>query len=719
MIATQLRLTTALVGVAMLPGMALAQSTGNNEPSGLEEIVVTAQRRQESLQDVPIAVAAMSATSLARAGVNSSSDLSASVPGLQLSYNRNVVAPYLRGVGTATSVAGEEGSIATYIDGVYAASLSAAMFALNNIERIEVLKGPQGTLFGRNATGGLIHVITRTPSHDPELKVSLGYGNFDTVTGTLYGTTGITESVAADISVFYSSQGEGWGKNLNIGGDVNYRDEWAVRSKLLLQPTENLTITLAGNYNYRESDIGNVRHVLPGAVLIGGAKFKGTIYDSQGNFPRKAEAEQYGLSMKAELDLGDVTLTSTTAYGSSYNFGLFDQDGGPLRVIDALFTEDSTNFQQELLLNGSADRLNWTAGVFYFHANAKVDPLGLRSVVVPPQNRDRFSEIKTNSYAIFADGSYEILDNTRFTAGLRFTRDELSQVGADIAVSGNPLGPPGTILSSRTQEAAFKKLTWRLLLDHNFTPDILGYISYNRGFKSGVFNIVNFEQPSVRPETIDAYAIGVKSDLFDDIIRLNIEAFLYDYQDIQLQRTEAGLAQILNAAKARIKGVDVELVIAPPVDFGNLDFGATFSFLDGEYTDFPDGPITTRNPAGGNILTLGDLSGVDTIRTPPVTFNLAANYEVPVGSNKLGFHLSYYYNDGFFWEADNRVRQSSYDLLGAQITLAAEDNRWEFKLFGSNLTDTKYYAQVNQGSLGDAGSPGAPRTYGATISVKF
>lgn len=686
----------------------------------LEEVMVTAQRRSESLQRVPITVTVVTSNDLAKAGVAATSDLAVRVPGLTLTQNRTVVTPYLRGIGTQNSTAGEEGSIATYVDGVYVPSLSGANFAFNNIERVEVLKGPQGTLFGRNATGGLLHIITKEPSHTPALDGGIGYGSYDTWTASTYGTTGLSDRVAVDLAGFFTHQAEGWGRNLNIGGDVNLRDEWALRSKLLFAATDALTLRLALDYDKRDSDIGNSRGVWPGSVLIGGTtRFRGSIYDVQNGVPRRAHFEQWGVSLKADLEVGDATLTSTTAYRYSNNFGLLDQDGTPTKYVDAYFTELTRSAQQEFLLVGQRGSLDYTGGIFLFYSKAGVDPLGLRSVVLPVQNRDRIDRITTRSYAPFVQGTYHFTDATGVTAGLRFTRDEREIDGRDVATAGNPLGAPGVTLTSTHQEANFNKVTWRFAVDHEIRDDVLGYASYSRGFKSGVYNSANFLQAAAEPETLDAYEVGVKSDLFERKLRLNLAAFRYKYTDIQLFRVEGGITTIYNAAAGRTNGADLEAVWLPTVPLGRLQIDSAVSWLDGEYTSFPLATFTTPNPAGGNILSLGDAKGRSMIRTPDWTATLSADYSVPVSFGELGFNVSYYYSDGFYWDPDNRLLEPSYDLIGAALSWTSVGGAWRVSAFGRNLTDETYFGQTTTSNFGDQTSPGAPRTYGISFNRRF
>ena len=262
-----------------VPAMANAQAVG------LEEVVVTAQRRSENLQQVPIAVATVTANDIQRAGVNSTDTLRQVTPGVMFTTQQRSAQVFIRGVGSQGTGAGDEAAVPIYIDGVYYPSAWGNMFSFNNIDRVEVLKGPQGTLFGRNATGGLVHIITRDPTSEFGVEGSVNYGNFDTKEGSLY-VTGGGENIATDFDGYYVHQGKGWGKDLINGGDVNRKREWSLRSKTVWRPTDDDKLTFAIDYSWNTSDIGLIRTPLPGVPAIGGFLNPGTIYDGTGDIPK-------------------------------------------------------------------------------------------------------------------------------------------------------------------------------------------------------------------------------------------------------------------------------------------------------------------------------------------------------------------------------------------------------------------------------------------------
>jgi iron complex outermembrane receptor protein len=229
--------------------------------------------------------------------------------------------------------------------------------------------------------------------------------------------------------------------------------------------------------------------------------------------------------------------------------------------------------------------------------------------------------------------------------------------------------------------------------------------------------------PAVNPETLDAYEVGIKSDLLDRRLRFNLSGFYYNYKNIQLTAIENAITRIYNAAKGRVKGADLEIIAAPPMAEGSLEVRAGVSYLDGKYNKFNiNGVCYTPRPApeGGNSSALCNLTGKNMIRTPPVTVNLAVDYKIPVGdAGDLGFNVSSYFNSGYYFEPDNRIRQRSYTLLNAQVSFTAPDSRWRVAAFARNITKQQYISSFSQGAAGDQAAPGAPRTYGLTLVYKY
>jgi iron complex outermembrane receptor protein len=756
-------LNKSLTWAALLTSSALAfpafsQTTGapipqagaaQDEPAGSSgDIIVTAQRRGQNLQDVPITMSAVSAATLETAGVSSTVDLPAVTPGLSMTATRNGITPYLRGIGTQSSTA--EQAVAIYIDNVYIASTAAAAFSLNNVERVEVLKGPQGTLFGRNATGGLINVITRDPSHTPELDVTGSYGNYQTYSGSLYATTGLTENIAMDIAGYGNYQTNGWGKNVFLNEDVNLSRSYALRSKIqgVFGGTK---VTVSGDYNYTRSDFGNARQIARGSLAAGGIRPLPSLYDissaltSNVNRPTK----QWGGSLKIDQEISDkFSLTNTVAYRNNKFPSCTDSDTTSAVGIDGCFKENSNTFQEELLLNGQVGRLQITGGLFYYHYVRGEQPLIVFSAI-PARQSYRYTNITTDSYAAFGQFTYALTDRTNLTAGLRYTKEDSEAEGV-IRSGTTATGPITFDTATRTDgvsnNSTDRKLTWRFSLDHRFSPDLLAYASVNRGFKSGSYNPFAINDAPTRPETLDSYEVGIKSDFLDRQVRLNLAAFYYDYKDIQVSTILLVGTGDRNAASARIKGLDGEIVFAPHVSVGRFEIRASGTYLDTEYVDytnalanvpnviiggvpFTGAPLCARANAGqstagtltgGNSTCTIDASGKLLAKSPKFSSSLSVDYDIPVSENlKLGFGMNWQHMGRFFWDPANYYANSSYELVNGQISLASQDDRWRVRMFGRNLTNTPYYSQVGPSASSTAGAAGAPRTYGVAFDLKF
>jgi iron complex outermembrane receptor protein len=704
---------------------AFAQSSAETVPTteapqatqetGVQDIVVTAQRRSERLQDVPLAVTAQSSESLVRAGVTTTLELPNVVPGLVITQTRGAATPYIRGVGTQNDSAGTESGVALYVDGVYVPSSSGIIFSFNNIERIEVLKGPQGTLFGRN-----------DPSSTPTASADFSYASFQDVTANAYVSGPIAGDVLkADFAVHYRNQNKGYGTYLVAGGEADQRNDYGFRSKILFTPTDTTHITLAGDYYRLKTDVGLARVVLPGVIGFGGTTFKGE-YNPQTNFRPFFDSESYGGSLKIVQDVGFGDLSSLTAYRRVKTNSRLDQDGTPFNVVDGPLVERFDTLQQEFLLQGKSGKLNWTTGLFYYWADAGLKPLFVRSDFVPPLNFRLFSSMVTNSYAAFAQGTYALGDATNLTVGLRYTIDRRTVTGIETAEAGNPL-PFGTVIAdTRTDNVPDsqlnKKLTWRFAIDHKLSDDVMIYASYNRGFKSGLFNTANPFQGAIEPEQLDAYSAGFKSEFLDRQVRLNVEGFYYDYKGIQLAAIDTGITKILNAASARVYGLDGELTFSPRLNTGRLDLSFGFSVLHAKYKSFTNAPFSSQNPAFpfGNLTSIGDASGNDMLRAPKWTLSTQFDYSHPVGDGKLGLNATWYHNSGFFFDVQNSFAQKSYDLVNGEIRYSFPGDSVTLRVFAKNLFNKSYLTQADTTSaLGSQGFYGDPRTYGVGFSFKF
>lgn len=687
---------------------------------GIEDIVVTAQRRSENLQDVPVAVSAVTSTQLAQSGVKDLTDLKLAVPTLNLTNSNGYLTSSLRGIGSNATGPGIENPIATYIDGVYYGSPAASLLSLSNVEQVEVLKGPQGTLFGRNATGGLIQVTTRTPDSTPRMNFDVSYANYDTVTANAYVGSGLGDAVAADVAVHYSHANDGWGRNLANGDDVYKIDrDFAVRSKWVFKPAEGTKITVIGDFADLKGSM-NAFRTLPGTVNgFNPARGPEPDYgwDSNSTYTSNTRNKSGGVSLKWEQEIGELDFASITAYRKSTANINFDYDGtnDPLHE-QILTTQRDRQLSQELqLTNRSGGPFTWVLGAFYFDARASYDPAefdfyDLGAIV------SIFAKQRTRSVAGYGQGTYEIADRTHVTLGARYTSEKRETYDGRIETFVIPLNVQAPDTTAPDRRATFNKFTFRVSLDHRFSDEVLAYASMNRGFKSGGFNTANIGTDPYRPEQIDAYEVGLKTDLFDRRIRLNLAGFYYDYQDIQIQLLNQGSIGIINAGSAKVYGLDAELQVAVS---DRLRLTSGLGWTSPKFDRFPACQIST--PRGGTPVSIGPCDDNQIPLASKLVANAAINYEIPFADDSsLAFNGNVYYNSGFYTESDNVIRQKRYAQLGALITYTASGGRLSVSAFGKNLTNQRvlnFASTIPNGT--HTGFYQAPRTYGVTLGYKL
>jgi iron complex outermembrane receptor protein len=702
---------------------------------GLEEIVVTANKRAESVQRVPIAITAVTGDQLAAAGIQSTAELAAMVPGLTLENSQNGLEPHLRGVGTTAISAGEENSIATYVDGVYFANLSGSLMQLNSISQVEVDKGPQGTLFGRNATGGVIDIKTKDPVQTFSGVSNLSYGNYNTISTQDYVTGGIAQNLATDLAFYYSDQAEGYGRNLFNGREVNKTSDIAVRNKWLWTPTDRDQFRLAMDYEHTDSTAPVALHPVPGhptnwgpgpgpfgqPYLYTGGPWDVDMYDQP-----VYRFQQGGISLDAQHGFDFAQLTNIFAYRRGDKYLFWDVELIPTSAEAAGWDEFSHQVSEEIRLSANPDsKIKWVLGYYYLDATVGYDPFNIQGTVAVPaplQEITFLANERTRSNAAFGQASTPIpgLGHTNLTMGLRYTREVRSLTGSTVLTFVPPIPSLDTGLTDA--QKTFDKLTWRLTLDHQFTPDTLGYISYNRGFKSGLYNTIPPGGPTatpVEPEVLDAYEIGVKSEL-DSRVRFNASGFYYKYSQLQVTVYTPTAAVLENAAKAQIYGVDVDMEARVTNHF-SLTAGA--EILRDKFVSFPDAQFLIPQSiaqGGGDNPVLGDAAGNQLPYTPRYAFSMSGRYVVPIASGNLDLSLTYAYTSNWYAGPDNILRSPISNLLNAQAGWTLPDGRSRVGIWVKNLTN-----QAVPGFLSANNNPGGrdqetmqpPRTYG--ISAKY
>ena len=707
-------------------GLVMAQSalspnasTAAADTGHLDEIVVTAQKRAENVQNVPITVSTLSAEQLAQSGVQGITDLKTVVPGLNMLNANGKLNTSLRGIGSNAVAPGFENPVAIYVDGVYYASTVANFLNLDNIAQVEVLKGPQGTLFGRNATGGLIQITTRTPTQETQMDGNLSYGNFNTTTAAFYVGGGIAPNLAADFSVYANHRGDGWGNNLSTGGPVDtIRHDLTARTKWVWDLSDDTKFTLIGDYSNSESTPNSVL-VVPGTVSgftpqLGRAPDLGyDVNDDAANYKKGFAA---GVSLLAQQNLGFVSLSSTTAFRNSRYSESFDLDGGPQDLAAASDIWPDRQFSEELQIQSKTDvPLTWQAGVYYFDDTAAYDPIALHAPYLGV-NLAFLNKQSTSSIAGYAQATYHFPENTNLTVGGRYTSETRKAYDGSTSAYVIPINLTLPVDYAPNEKATFDKFNYRVSLDHRFNDDFMAYLSTSNGFKSGGFNTGSPGTAPYQPETVTAYEIGAKSDLWDRHLRWNNSVYYYDYKNLQTQvLVTSGVISIANAASAHIYGLDSDMQALITEAF---HVNSAFSYNHATYASYPGALLSS--PSGGTNSAVGSARGNFLPFAPEFTFNLGGDYSwtLPLGGINLAANA--YYNQGFYFEADNVIRQDAYVDLTSNLKWTAPGDHFWISLFGRNLLDKRTIGYATTQSNGTHLLEwAAPRTYGISIGAKL
>jgi len=710
------------------PSVACAQQAAASAPAPeqggdaqIEEVVVTAQKRMENVQDVPIAITAVTAQQVAAAGVISTSQLNVLVPGVNIRQTVGAFQPSIRGVGTSAN--NVENPVALYIDDVYYPFQREGARELNDLAQIAVLKGPQGTLFGRNATGGVLQLTTRRPEQAFSGDVGVSIDNYATLRSDLFITGGLSDTVAGSLAASYATQGNGWGLNPVTGNDTFIiHQNWAVRGKLLIEPDDLTEITLIADYQDRDEDFAPYNRPYPGTTSrIPGAIVGGDVHDSFVNIDSNLTLKAGGVSLKAARDFGFAEVTSISVFRKASATAQWDVDGTSTQGQNN-FNENSTRMiSQELQIVSPSDRdFHWTAGVFYLNFRNGVTPFTrlFYGPLAPLPTSNAVTVIRdreeAESIAPFAQIDFTVLPDTRLTLGGRWTYEKRTFNAQTSSVRNNGT----TVSTTQAGTQTVRRPSWRVSLDHKFNDNLLGYASYNRGFKSGGFNITQPTAPAYDPETLDAYEVGLKSELFDRRMRLNTAAFYYRYKDLQLAKVVAGALTITNAASAELYGVEADFEARLTSAF-KLTGGV--SLIHTEYLSYPSAQIISPNPAGGITAVQGDVSGNRLQLAQKVSASVTATYSKEYAFGRIDLSATESYNGDYYFDPDNFARQPSYHMVNAQAAWTSPSGALTTTAFVRNLLNEKIIGQVSSATaIGlTATYPYAPRVYGLSMRYRF
>jgi iron complex outermembrane receptor protein len=680
---------------------------------GSNDIVVTAQRREQRLQDVPISVTALTGDSLTKQGITSTHDIAQSVTGMTITESGGYVQPFIRGVGSTVTNIGEPGSAATYIDGVYMPTVNGQLYQLANIESIQVLKGPQGTLFGRNANTGAIIITTRQPQFTPHLTANIGIGNYDSVTMSGFLTGPLNDSIALSFAGNYDYH-DGWFINKNpnngyrVGQKIGDGERYTVRATALIRAADNVDITIAADAMDASDPspiilqpINRYQGYVTGGLLPTGP------YDYIGNERIGYLIEQQGISGRVVWDMDWASLSSTTAYRHYENHSIdYDSDTTPARFTAINNNDVGNNFTQEILLNSKgSEKFNWVVGGFYLRQDGRLDPLLVRG---PTANTNILVHQITDAYAGFADATLK-LGALELTGGVRYSYERK-------VISGS---------LNRRQILDNVKKSWnalnpRAVIAYHPSQELMIYGSFSQGFKSGAFNANALSRIPIDPEKVDAFEVGTKWNPAPGLT-FNAAGFYYNTRDLQVQalNPDTNLIELRNAAKVVSKGVDFDLAYSPVRDL-NLRLGV--SYLNAKFDSFPNAQVflPVPNSDGRNASAIVDVTGKRNVRSPDWTVNVAADYRFELGGGgSIQPSFNVYYSSKFFWTVDNRLSEPSHIVANATLTWNLPGDRFAVSVWGRNIFDEVRFRTVSAAAQADRRAADEPALYGVRASYRF
>jgi iron complex outermembrane receptor protein len=700
-----------------------AQQTPSPPPTTgqLQEVVVTAEKRAENLQDVPIAVTAVSAARLARTATVSNLDLNMLVPGLDMQSQGSYTLPAIRGVSTTLTTLGDEPNTATYIDGVYYPVSFGQFLNLSDIAQVEVLKGPQGTLFGRNATGGAILISTKDPSATPTGNFSVGYGRFGEVDLNGYLSGALSPTVTANVAAF-SEKDHGWAENIFLHRHDTADQAYGFRSKIVYRPSDRARYVLSTDYSMVNNPPANFNVGGDSALkLVPGAVVSGQLGKTATNFDISNPIYQLGAGLTAQLNLGGFDLFSVTGLRQAHADGHFDIDNTSVPAVHLLYGPRSRSASEDLRLqsNDPTARLTWVVGANGYFDRDTFDPF----IVVLPgiADQQQYGAVKTEAFALYGQTTDHLTGRLAVTLGLRASEEHKILTFSQDAVAA--IGSPGVPQTETSH--SWGDVSPKVTVDYQIAARTKGYATVAKGFKSGTYNASAFQTTPLNPETLWDYELGLKSDV-NEHFRANVSAFYYSYKDIQVQAFGANALTPIdtNAAKAKMYGTDADLtaVYADLLLAGDsLNVVGGFSLLHAYYSSYPDATTAVELPFGGDNIVPFDATGKELVDAPRGTVNLTIDYSWPVPFGRLTFTPTAYYNSGYHLDSANSPRfdQGAFTRVNATLTWGSPDAHYRVSVWGKNLTNVKQIGGILISALGPVANGYPPATYGITLEYSF
>ncbi|WP_374571994.1 TonB-dependent receptor [Phenylobacterium sp.] len=763
-----LMFTASWVGVA-LGGFAAPAMAADAGPVQVETIVVTASKRPQDVQDVPMSVSAFSGDQLEKANITDATDLAHLVPGLTIATSNNTrnSSIIIRNIGSSGTNPGIEPSVGVFLDGVYMPSSLSIFTELTDISTIETLRGPQGTLYGRNTPVGAINVTTKAPTQGFEGMVSVGLGNYDKRRVAGYVNGGLTDTLAGRLS-FWSDTRDGYVRNIYFGSNTNSQDQWGVRGRLRWTPDDLTTVDAIAYFSKTMTHCcvaTQVNPYGPGGIATAGflasadANNPGHPFVATGDFEVNSATEPtgdtpiYGVSLQATRKLPfNAELTNILAGNTVIDrIQRLAGPSVPIEVQSQIQKQVYRTYSDELRLSSTGkNRIDYVVGLYLFGSdlaylqNATLLEGANRVVAggatfTPGDNANSQFSQTTKSAAVFGQATWNVTDALRVTGGLRYSYDhkkaEASSVSQNIFTGGaaSPLFglvrfPSFTVSGlKRTEDST----TWSAGVQYDVAPRVMVYLTAGSGFKNGGFNARATSAPwDFGPERSQTYEVGVKSRLFDGRMLLNADVFQMELKDYQLSTLNAATGTgfvVGNAGDAKISGLEMDMQARP---LSPLSITGNLSWTRSEYSDYPAGPcISTYTPTGSSpppgapqpnplFPKSCDYTGYPLAYAPRLTGALHARWEQPFRDSGYNWFVSggASYTGGQYLDAtlDPRSWQGAYALYDASFGFEADDGAWRLSVWGKNLGNKAYFvnetAQLS-GAYISAGGTAAANGY--------
>lgn len=756
-----------LCGAALLafaPTAAVAQ-TANEEVPSVNEIIVTAQRRAEALEDVPMSIAAVSGETLSKADVANVHEIGRVAAGVQINYAGAFTGAAIRGVTSITNGNNIENNVAMYVDGFYEPNTLAINLDLPNVAGIEVLKGPQGTLYGRNATGGAILISTLAPSDTTTAKVELTYGRFEDKRFSAYVSGPISEHIRFGVAGYYRDY-DGYlrlidpvNPNGKSRGAAARLKQSAVRAKLEADLGATLSVTLAYNFAYADdaksntfSPRQNINLASYVAGINGGANPNGPTpplfpddpYEISYTYRTSVPVKAHQGTLTLKWDTGIGKLSSYTGYKFTTSRTEFDFDGTAADLVFSKNRWDQDTWQQGVdLVIDRIEGLDLVVGGLYYHDFIRTIPEYTVSYTrnLTPQLGTQYG-LKTDAWAVYVDATYHLTDALSITAGGRYSYEKKNGLFEARCFIGGCNPVPLT-----RREATYKKFTPRVSVRYELAPRTNIYATWTKGFRPGTISGSGPIAASpelwqfIEEEEITAYEVGFKTA--NSVFRLDLAAFYYDYKNLHVNVQQRSplcapepapcgtlLTLFANAPKAEIYGLDGQVSIAPTE---NLNLRAGAAWLHARYMDFTNATGTGVNATGLNVTQTQDWSNKQMARAPTFSGNVGFDYKIPDGNGGFLIAANANYTDGFVvsnpslfgplagaaLSGKQRFRTNSYALVSASLTWTEPSGHMYVGIYGKNLTNKLYRVTFNGGPFGSYSTFGEPRTYGVKLGFRY